>query len=108
MSGPGSMDQILTFERPERTKSEMGGYDVIWTPYKTVWGKVEAKSNSESEESERTYSSQSYVVQIWNDTSIEAGHRIVWDGSLLNIIAPRHLGNQPLYLFIDCETGSPQ
>lgn len=105
---PGELNQQIVIERKVRTASKMGGFDTEWIFLKKVWAKVRAERNSEGEDGERTISSQKYTVIIWNDQSIGAADRIIWNESYLNIVAPRHSGAESLFLFIDCETGTAQ
>lgn len=103
---PGELNQFITVQKKVRTPSDMGGFDSTWEDLKCIWAQILPIAAKEAEDADRPVSAQKFKVTIYNDSTINASHRIKWGGYYLNIISPRYRGPEALFLVLDCESGA--
>ncbi len=82
------LPERIVIERETQLADGAGGFTSSWAPLATRWANAKAVRGSESEESGRTQSRQTWLFTVRRDSTTEtvtASDRISWDDAIYNI-----------------------
>lgn len=105
----GLLKDRVTIQQQNRTPNGQGGFSVGWanvadTP--TIWARVIGLSGDESVAAAVERASMRWRVEIRRRTDITPAHRLVWNGTNLNVKAVFPHPNAPREVTVLlCESG---
>lgn len=108
LSKAGELDQIVTFQRLQRTQDGGGGVTEAWGDLSadaTVWAAVSFKGGREGIQEGRINASQMTTFEIYNRSDLTELDGLLWNGEFYNIRTIRRYGDRKLRMWIDAERG---
>ena len=102
---PGELDQLITFERKQRTADGMGGYTETTVLVGEVWAHVRPLSGKEITDYDRVNAEARYMFVIRWPLAVFESDNIVWEGERYNIRALKKPKQRDLYCVIEADRG---
>lgn len=83
---PGDLDQLVTFEEPEKTPDGSGGNTVAWSEISPQsWAAVQPVRLSEEERQGAVRATRGYLFTVRRRDDLGEDMRVKWNGESFNI-----------------------
>lgn len=100
----GAMRHRIVLERKTPAGDGAGGLTQTWTPFATVWARVEGKHDRERLDAQKIETKQRFEIVLRHRGDIGTDDRIIFGELTLNILSIADLSGLGKHLHILCET----
>lgn len=92
----GKLDRKIVIEQKSVSRDDVGGENISWTTYKTIWSGFSAKRNTEGVQSGQETASRivEFIFRYQDAPAVDEAMRISYNSQYYYIVGIQELGRQ--------------